>query len=133
MDHHVTQLVLTAHLNLVDPAAAATCQVLAGLVDALDIELDAALATALLTGIVRDSQGFSDKATTGETLRIAARLVDAGAPIDLVNRRVLSELAFPTIALWGKMLARVGRGQRPANRPRLADAGHARRDGHATA
>jgi len=107
VDHHISSSYY-GHLNLVDPAAAATCQVLAGLVDALGIELDAALATALLTGIVRDSQGFSDKATTGETLRIAARLVDAGAPIDLVNRRVLSELPFPTIALWGKMLARVG-------------------------
>ena len=51
--------------------------------------------------------GILRQATSGETLRIAARLVDAGAPID-VNRRILSELPFATIALWGKMLAGVG-------------------------
>jgi phosphoesterase RecJ-like protein len=107
VDHHISSSYY-GDLNLVDPAAAATCQVLAGLVDALGVELDADLASALLTGIVRDSQGFSDGATSGETLRVAARLVDAGAPIALIQRRVLSELPFPTIALWGKMLDGVG-------------------------
>jgi phosphoesterase RecJ-like protein len=107
IDHHVSSSYF-GDLNLVDPSAAATCQVLAGLVDELGIELDAELATALLTGIVRDSHGFSDAATTGETLRITARLVDAGAPLALIHRRILSELPFPTLALWGKMLAGVG-------------------------
>jgi phosphoesterase RecJ-like protein len=107
IDHHISSSYY-GDLNLVDPAAAATCQVLTGLVDALGIPLDADLGSALLTGIVRDSQGFSDGATSGETLRVAARMVDAGAPIALIQRRVLSELPFATVALWGKMLAAVG-------------------------
>ena len=57
---------------------------------------------------MRDSQGFSDTATSGDTLRTAARLVDAGAPLAVIHRRILSELPFATIALWGKMLAGVG-------------------------
>jgi phosphoesterase RecJ-like protein len=107
VDHHVSSTYY-GDLNLVDPTAAATCQVLLELVDALEIPLDAPLATALLTGIVRDSLGFSDRATSGTTLRAAARLVDAGAPLALIHRTILAELPFPTMALWGKMLAEVG-------------------------
>lgn len=107
IDHHVSSNRF-GQLNLVDPRAAATCEVLVRVVEALGIEPDAELATALLTGIVRDSHGFSDPATSGDSLRAAARLVDAGAPLALIHRRILSELPFATMALWGKMLAGVG-------------------------
>ena len=107
IDHHVSSTHY-GDINLVDPHAAATCEVLAHLVEELGIELDAELATALLTGIVRDTQGFADRATSGDTLRIAARLVDAGAPLALIHRYILGELPYPTMALWGKMLASIG-------------------------
>jgi len=107
IDHHVSNN-LFGDLNLVDPHAAATCEVLARVVDAAEVELDAELAIALLTGIVRDSHGFSDPSTSGDTLRTAARLVDAGAPLAMIHRYILSELPYPTLALWGKMLAEVG-------------------------
>ncbi len=109
VDHHVTNSRFGA-VNLVDPTAAATCQVIAAALPALGIELDTALATALLTGIVRDSGGYADPSTSGETLRISADLVDAGAPIALINRRVLADLPYPTLALWGRLLN--GMGQR---------------------
>jgi len=108
VDHHVTSSYY-GDLNLVDPTAAATCQVLVGLVDAVGIALDRDLATALLTGIVRDSQGFADQSTSGDTLRTAARLVEAGAPLADIHRIILSELPYPTMALWGMMLANMGR------------------------
>jgi phosphoesterase RecJ-like protein len=107
IDHHVSSN-LFGHLNLVDPGAAATCEVLTRLVDELGLQLDAELATALLTGIVRDSHGFSDRATSGDTLRAAARLVDAGAPLAEIHRHILSDLEYPTMALWGRMLAGMG-------------------------
>jgi bifunctional oligoribonuclease and PAP phosphatase NrnA len=107
VDHHVTNSRF-GHVNLVDPAAAATCQVIAAALPALDIAADRELATALLTGIVRDSHGFSDPSTGGETLRIAASRVDAGAPITLIHRRVLAELPYATLALWGRMLNGLG-------------------------
>jgi len=107
VDHHVTNSGF-GQVNLVDPAAAATCQVIGAALPRVGVELDTEIATALLTGIVRDSQGFSDPSTTGETLRIAADLVDAGAPIALIHRRVLAELPYATLALWGRMLNTMG-------------------------
>lgn len=107
VDHHVTNSRFGT-VNLVDPTAAATCQVIAAALPALDIGLDPALATALLTGIVRDSGGYADPSTSGETLRLSADLVDAGAPIALVSRRVLADLPYPTLALWGRLLSGMG-------------------------
>jgi phosphoesterase RecJ-like protein len=107
IDHHASNDGF-GDLNLVDAHAAATCEVVARLAHELEIEIDAELATALLTGIVRDSHGFSDPATSGDTLRLAASLVDAGAPLSLIHRVVLAELPFPTLALWGRMLTGIG-------------------------
>jgi phosphoesterase RecJ-like protein len=39
---------------------------------------------------------------------MAATLVDAGAPLALISRRVLAELPYPTMALWGRMLNNIG-------------------------
>ncbi len=107
VDHHVTNS-RYADVNLVDPHAAATCQVIASAIPRLGIALDRDISTALMTGIVRDSHGFSDPSTTGETLRIAAELVDAGAPGALIHRRVLADLPYATLALWGRMLHGIG-------------------------
>ncbi|MEO7296114.1 MAG: DHH family phosphoesterase [Candidatus Limnocylindria bacterium] len=107
VDHHVTNSRFGV-VNLVDPEAAATCQVIAAALPHLGIELNDEIATALLTGIIRDSHGFSDPSTSGETLRIAADLVEAGAPIALIHRRVLADLPYATLALWGRMLHGIG-------------------------
>jgi phosphoesterase RecJ-like protein len=103
VDHHLTSSHF-GNVNLVDPSASATCEVLLRVVDALEMDLDPPLATALLAGIVRDSHGFSDPATSPATLRAAARLVEAGAALADVQRRVLAELPVATLALWGRML-----------------------------
>jgi phosphoesterase RecJ-like protein len=110
VDHHVTNTGWGA-INVVDPHAAATCQVIAELLPLLDIAPDAEIATALLAGIVRDSQGFSDAATSPRTLRVVAELMEAGASLATVQRRILHELPYPTLALWGLMLNRVGERQ----------------------
>jgi len=107
VDHHITNSRFGA-VNLVDAGAAATCQVIAAAMPTIGLPIDVELATALLTGIVRDSHGFSDQSTSGDTLRIAAELVDAGAPISLIHRRVLADLPYATLALWGRMLNTLG-------------------------
>jgi phosphoesterase RecJ-like protein len=107
VDHHKTNDRFGA-VNVVDPTAAATCQVLFTTLPSLGVSLDVDLATALLTGIVRDSHGFSDPSTSGDTMRITAELVDAGAPLALIHRRVISELPLPALALWGRLLGSLG-------------------------
>jgi phosphoesterase RecJ-like protein len=108
VDHHATSDYF-GDLNLVDATAAATCQVLARLVPELEVDLDEDLATALLTGIVRDSHGFAEPSTSAETLRLSALLVEAGAPLAQIHRAILGEMTYVTMMLWGRILATIGR------------------------
>ncbi|MGH2456134.1 MAG: DHH family phosphoesterase [Candidatus Limnocylindria bacterium] len=107
IDHHVSNTGWGA-LNLVDPSAVATCEIVAALMEQAGVELDQPISTALLAGIVRDSHGFADPATTPRSLRTAARLVDAGAPLALVQRLILGELPHATLVLWGRVLGTSG-------------------------
>jgi bifunctional oligoribonuclease and PAP phosphatase NrnA len=104
IDHHVTNTAFGA-VNVVDATAAATCEVVFEVMEALGHAADRGIATALLTGIVRDSQGFADPATSPRTLRIVAALMETGASLADVHRRILGELPFDTLALWGRILA----------------------------
>lgn len=103
IDHHATNSHFGA-VNIVDEHAAATCQVVAELLPLLDVDLDEEIATALLTGLVRDSYGFSTSSTTPRTLLAAAAAVAAGAPIEAIFRATLHELPIRTMELWARLL-----------------------------
>ncbi|MDQ3880371.1 MAG: bifunctional oligoribonuclease/PAP phosphatase NrnA [Chloroflexota bacterium] len=107
IDHHVSNPAYGT-VNLIDPAAAATCEVVAMLLPSLGVPLDAELATVLLSGIVQDTHCFSHPNTTPRTLRVAAELVEAGAPLSAINRAIYLDKPFSTLALWGRMLAGIG-------------------------
>ncbi|MEO8245901.1 MAG: DHH family phosphoesterase [Chloroflexota bacterium] len=103
IDHHVTNDGY-GDLRLVDTSAAATCEVLALALTSAGVDLDAATASALLAGIVRDSDGFSTSQTSPTTLRLAASLVEAGAVLQEVHQQVLSGLPPRALRLWGMLL-----------------------------
>ena len=107
IDHHVTNLGFGT-ANLVDATAAATCEIVSALLPELGIEPDADLATALMSGIVRDTNGFSDSSTSPRTLRHAANLLEAGAPLAALYRTILDEMPYERMLLWGRMLNQLG-------------------------
>jgi bifunctional oligoribonuclease and PAP phosphatase NrnA len=106
IDHHVSNSGFGA-ANWIDPEAAATCEMVTQMLPVLGVELDAELATALLTGIVQDTHTFAHPNATPRTLRVAAQLVEAGAPLSTLNRAVYADKPFSTLALWGRMLASI--------------------------
>lgn len=103
VDHHVSNPGFGA-VNWVDPEAAATCEMVALLLPELGVELDAELATALMTGIVQDTHTFAHPNATPRTLRVAADLLAAGAPLSRLHRAVYADKPYSTMALWGRML-----------------------------
>lgn len=103
IDHHVSNQGFGA-ANWIDPEAAATCEMVTLLLPALGIELDEELATVLMTGIVQDTHTFAHPNATPRTLRVAAELVEAGAPLSRLNRAVYADKPFSTLRLWGRML-----------------------------
>jgi len=106
IDHHVSNPGYGAAV-WIDPQAAATCELVTLLLPELGVQLDAELATALMAGIVQDTHTFAHPNATARTLRVAAQLVEAGAPLAAINRSVYADKPFSTLALWGLMLAGV--------------------------
>ena len=107
IDHHVSNDGRGVAAALVDPDAAATCEMVALLLPELGVGLDRQLATALMAGIVQDTHTFAHPNATPRTLRVAADLVEAGAPLSLIHRAIYADKPFSTIALWGRILAGV--------------------------
>ena len=107
IDHHVSNPGYGAAV-WIDPGAAATCELVTLLLPELGVSLDLELATALMAGIVQDTHAFAHPNATARTLRVAADLVDAGAPLAAVNRAIYADKPFSTLALWGLMLAGIG-------------------------
>jgi bifunctional oligoribonuclease and PAP phosphatase NrnA len=105
VDHHVSNDGSEAAIAWVDPDAAATCEMVALLIPDLGIEIDQPMATVLTAGIVQDTHTFAHPNATPRTLRVAADLVAAGAPLSAIHRSIYADKPFSTLALWGRILA----------------------------
>jgi len=111
IDHH-TSNDGTGDLAWIDPGAAATCEMVALLAVRLGVPLttgDGDLAAALTAGIVMDTATFAHPNATARTLRVAAALVEAGAPLSDISRRLYRTKPDAQLALFGRVLARLQR------------------------
>ena len=109
VDHHKSNRGFGA-VDWIDPQAAATCEMATLLAVALDVPLAAAggaLAASLIAGIVIDTAGLQHPNTTPRTLRAAAELVAAGAPLYETARRLYRTKPTRQLRLFGIVLARL--------------------------
>jgi phosphoesterase RecJ-like protein len=99
-------------VDWIDPIAAATCEMTTLLAFALGVPLTVAggtLTAALIAGLVIDTANFQHPNTTPRTLRVAAELVGAGAPMYESARRLYRTKPNRQLALFGRVLARLER------------------------
>lgn len=109
IDHHVSNSA-AGPADWVDPAAAATCEMVALLADRLGVPLDAdggGLAAALMAGIVMDTATFAHPNATPRTLAVSAALVAAGAPLSEISRRLYRSKPDAQLRLFGRVLDRL--------------------------
>jgi phosphoesterase RecJ-like protein len=109
IDHHKSNPGFGT-VDWVDPEAAATCEMDTLLMHALGVPLtaaDGALASALLAGVVIDTANFQHPNTTPRTLRAAADLVAAGAPLALTARQLYRTKPGAQLKLLGMVLGRL--------------------------
>lgn len=99
IDHHVTNTRF-GDINIIEPEATSTTEVLATLFGEWGIELTPEIALCLLTGLVTDTLGFRTVGVTARTLRTAADLVEAGADLGFVTMQALNLRAMSTMELW---------------------------------
>ncbi|MFN2224187.1 MAG: DHH family phosphoesterase, partial [Candidatus Promineifilaceae bacterium] len=89
IDHHITNTNYGA-INLVQPEATATVEVLFELFVTLNLRLDESMAICLLSGLVTDTLGFRTAGVSSRTLQIASQLVEAGANLYEVITKALT-------------------------------------------
>ena len=94
-------------VNYVEADAAATAEVLWGILTEANIPLTADMATNLQAGLVGDTLGFQIADTSPRTLRAAASLLEAGGSTHGIPRRVLNARTIAATRLYGAALAAV--------------------------
>ncbi|MDH4119750.1 MAG: bifunctional oligoribonuclease/PAP phosphatase NrnA [Acidimicrobiia bacterium] len=105
IDHHVTNTGF-GEINLIDPGASSTAEMVYELMGVLGWPIDQVTATCLHTGVVTDTGRFQYSNTSPRTLEVAARLVEAGARPEMVGQKVYEEVPFGYLHLAGAVLAR---------------------------
>jgi phosphoesterase RecJ-like protein len=109
LDHHASTRTV-APGDWVDPSAAATCEMVTLLALRLGVPLNAAdggLAAALMAGLVMDTATFAHPNTTPRTLAVAAALLETGAPLSEISRRLYRSKPTAQLRLFGRILARL--------------------------
>ena len=97
-------------INLVDLTATSTCEILVSIFEALSKDtslLSEDIATALLTGIITDTNSFQNQNTTPKSLTVAAQLVAANANQQEIIKRIYKTRTLATLRLWGKVLSNI--------------------------
>ncbi len=106
IDHHVTNDRYGV-VNIVEPAAAATAEVVAALLAEWGVPMSQGLAQCLLAGIYGDTLGLRTSSATSRTIRTAADLVDAGANPEPVVDALFRVKPKSTVCLWERALREV--------------------------
>ena len=110
IDHHASNDE-AGEAAWIEPESAATCEMVALLANRLGVPLEAdggALATDLMAGIVMDTATFAHPNATPRTLLVSAALVEAGAPLSDISRRLYRTKPDAQLRLFGRVLDRLG-------------------------
>jgi bifunctional oligoribonuclease and PAP phosphatase NrnA len=111
IDHHASNDG-AGEADWIDPTAAATCEMVALLAARLGVPFrtpdgDRRLADALMAGIVMDTATFAHPNATPRTLAVSAALVEAGAPLADISRRLYRSKPDAQLRLFGRVLDRL--------------------------
>lgn len=109
IDHHGSNRGFGA-VDWVDATAAATCEMETLLLPRLGVPIDALdgrIATLLMAGVVFDTATFAHPNATPRTLRVAAELRAAGAPLADISRAIYRTKPTAQLRLFGLVLSRL--------------------------
>jgi phosphoesterase RecJ-like protein len=105
IDHHHDNTRF-GDINLIDPTASSTGELLRDVFRELDVPLTPAIAEALYIALVTDTGRFQYTNTTPKSLRLAAELVEAGADLHRIFQGVYETVQFAKLKLLARALER---------------------------
>ncbi len=101
IDHHISNNGF-AQINLVEPKASSTCEVVFGLFDESVIDSD--IATALYTGIVHDTGVFTYSNTSRKTMETAGFLLEKDIDTDKIIDESFYEKTYKQNLILGRCI-----------------------------
>jgi len=107
IDHHAGNDQF-GKINWVDITATSTSEILVSVLEALTGDpkfIDEDIATALLTGIITDTNSFQNNNTTPKSLTVAAQLVAFGGRQQDIIKYIYKTKPLSTLRLWGRALS----------------------------
>lgn len=104
IDHHITNNRF-GNINVVDPYAASTGELIYQLLQESTFELDYEISLNLYVAISSDTGSFKYENTTPQTMRIAAKLLENGINPSVVSQKLFDEYPLSTIFLLRDSLA----------------------------
>jgi phosphoesterase RecJ-like protein len=104
IDHHLGNDYFGA-LNYVLTHECSTGTCVMHLLRELGVELDAGIATCLLTTIMTDTGGFMHSNTTPDVLRVSAELMELGANKEQITEEIFANKRLAAIKLLGRSLS----------------------------
>ncbi len=103
IDHHVSNSMF-GDVNLVDPKAAATGQLVYEVLESMGIPVDADIATCIYVALITDTGGFRYQNTTKESLSLASVLLGKGVKGPEVADRVFETKSVSSVLLLASAL-----------------------------
>jgi phosphoesterase RecJ-like protein len=103
IDHHQDNTMF-GDLNLVEPHASSTAEVITGILAAAGWPLTREVAEPLYVGLVTDTGRFGYTNTRPEAHRVAAAMIEAGVDIAGISRRLYEEQPLERLLLIGRAL-----------------------------
>lgn len=100
IDHHISNDGF-GQINCIDSECAATGEIIYSIAKAMDLPLDKNIAEALYIALISDTGNFSYSNTTGNTMRVAGDLVEAGINLSGIQQALFHERTLEKTRLIG--------------------------------
>lgn len=106
IDHHGSNQMF-GDINFVNPVSPACCQILIGMFEYFNIDIDKELGTCILTGIITDTGGFKYQGVTAETFEFTAELLSKGVNVSDIYKKVLQTKTKANFELMKRVMNRM--------------------------
>lgn len=103
IDHHSTGTNF-ADINLVEPQASSTGEIIYRLIRMSGLDIDKEMAECLYVAISTDTGGFRYSNTTGIAMQVAADLINCGIDVSEISRRIFDVVSLSKVKLMGEAI-----------------------------
>lgn len=106
IDHHSTNQ-RYGDIHMVRTEVSSTSEIVYHILRANDIPITRGIATSLLTGIIYDTDNFTNSATTPSAIAVASSLTNAGADFNVIKNHMYKQIPLRAFDVWGRLFSRL--------------------------